>query len=145
LPDQERRRIKIDGKDFVYRTNSPGPASRRCPARRPLPHHRLRRTIPVGKIVSPWLRPHAAGSWPSRSGAGGRVQAAAVFDINFELHAGNDIEELTALNRDYVASVQIATSSLRRDSGAGFLYLIPTSDLVDRAAFSNNSRTGDQN
>jgi len=57
-PEQESRRITIDGKDYVYPINCRGRGSRRCRACHP-PRSRpglCARRLPVGvQIVGPWL------------------------------------------------------------------------------------------
>ena len=47
----------------------------------------------------------------------------------------NDIDELTALNRDFVASVQSPTLGASMKSWRGFYCSNPDKSLVDRAAF----------
>ena len=47
----------------------------------------------------------------------------------------NDIDQLTALNRDYVASVQNSDVKRFDDSAADFYCSNPDKSLVDRAAF----------
>ncbi len=53
----------------------------------------------------------------------------------------NDLAELTELNHDYVASVQIPTSSaLTKSFAADFYCSNPDKSLVDRAAFLKTNR-----